>query len=88
MCTGLEIAALAGATATSAGLVMNYETNRRTRNTARDAVKAGELADTRATQDANSRLAMRKRALSANSLATGGGESMGMAGGRSTLGGG
>lgn len=87
MCTGLEVAAIASATAATVGVAQTYETNRRAKNMAKDAQKAADLADTRATQDANSRLAMRKRALAANSLATGGGESMGMTGGRATLGG-
>jgi len=87
MCTGLEVAAIASATAATAGVVSGYENNRRARNTARDAAKAAELADTRATQDANSRIAMRRRALAANSLATGGGESLGMTSGKATLGG-
>ena len=91
MCTGLEIAALVGAGASAAGAVSSYEGARKSRNMQKDAANNAALAakasDTRATQDANARIAMRRRALATNSLATGGGEGM-AATGRTTLGGG
>lgn len=86
MCTGLEIAAIAGATASTAAVVQGYEGNRRAKNMAKDQANALAAADTKATQDANGRIAMRRRALAGNSLMTGGGD-MSATGGKSSLGG-
>lgn len=54
----------------------------------RDAADAARKAEVQATQDANARVAMRRRALAQNSLFTGGGDMSGLPGpGKQTLGG-
>lgn len=89
MCTGLEVAALASAGAATVGAAQGYESSRRARRAASAAAEQSRQAESRATQDANARVAMRRRALAQNSLFTGGGDmASGMsAPGKATLGG-
>lgn len=83
---GLAAAApVAGVAATLYGI----DQSRKTANHARDdARSAQEKVDTTATQNANARLAQRRRALSANSLVTDQSTSGMASTGRATLGGG
>lgn len=68
MCTGLEIAAVIGATASAAGAVKALTTDA---PKAIDPAAARAEADAKATRDANSRLALRSKALASSSLLTG-----------------
>jgi len=66
MCTGVEIAALFSAVASSATAVSAL-----TAPTPKDPAKLQAQADAKAAQSANSRLALRNKALTSNSLLTG-----------------
>jgi len=71
MCTGLEIAAIVGATAAAGGAKIAYDT----RSDAKKAIKTA-AADTRkaeidAINNANAQTQMQRRALQKNSLFTG-----------------
>lgn len=73
----------------AANLLNQKDMQRRALHAQQDSVAAAEAVKSQAAQAANERLAIRRRALSANSLATGeGATTAGMSGGgRSTLGG-
>lgn len=73
----------------AANLLNQKDMQRRALHAQQDSIAAAEAVKTQAAQTANERLALRRRALSANSLVVGeGATTAGMsAGGRSTLGG-
>ena len=85
MCTGAEILALAGAGASVAGVASQMDAANSAQHRAEKAARKTAEADAMAAQNAGARIAMRKRALASQSLATGGGMS---APGKQQLGGG
>lgn len=88
MCTGLEIAALVGAGASVAGTVLN-KPKAPAAVAAPDPAKERAKAEAEATQKANAKISMQRKAMRENSLLTGAG-TLGAttqpAGSRSTLG--
>ena len=84
---GASAAYWVSAAVAAGSAVSQHETARKARNATKDQAFAAKAVEVDAAQDANARLAQRRRALAANSLATGGGTTGMPAGGRTTLGG-
>lgn len=76
MCTGLEVALIGGAAATTVAAVDSADNARKGRRQAtaqaESAAAERKAAETKATQDAYAQTQMRKQALRSNSLFTGG----------------
>lgn len=85
MCTGVEIAAIIGATAAVGGVAVSSDTARQAKNARGDAERGRLKAETESAQRASAQTQMARRSLAKNSLFTGGGTA-GTAGGSSTLG--
>lgn len=84
MCISAGTAALISAAVGVASVAASQDSARKARHAQSDAVNEARNAEAQASQNANARVAMRRRALAANSLATGGGMA---APGKTTLGG-
>ena len=84
MCTGMELLAAAAVGSTTYSVYQGMEARRDAKNAAAQRKADEAAAEAKAMQTANAQSAMRKRALDANSLFTGAGETGG--GGRTTLG--
>lgn len=77
MCTGLELAAIAGGTSAAVGVANSVESSRKAKHAAQDAERERRDSEAQAAQRASAKMQAQRAALRRSSLYTGAGEAGG-----------